>query len=210
MPEPAPATGRALADLGRCTAGSDGSGGGWPGRPGSATPAAPSSIGRADAIRTRLEQIPDVPAPGVFRLVRKRADGTIGVAVFPAAGSGATPAYCELTRRLDLTAARQGKQTLAELLVIRRAGPPRAATQTAEFGQADGHFQAGNFTDAARLSAAAARSVEFQNLRGQSVRVIEIISPVPGGVNLRRVLVLSQPNDQELREETTTIVRGVW
>ena len=30
----------------------------------SPTPAAPSAIGRADAIRTRLEQIPDVPAPG--------------------------------------------------------------------------------------------------------------------------------------------------
>lgn len=48
--------------------------------------------------------------------------------------------------------------------------------------------------------------MEFQNLRGQSVRLIEIISPVPGGVSLRRTLVLAQPNDQELWEETTTIV----
>jgi hypothetical protein len=49
--------------------------------------------------------------------------------------------------------------------------------------------------------------MEFQNVRGQSVRVIEIISPVAGGVSLRRAVVLGQPNDQELWEETTTTVR---
>ncbi len=80
-------------------------------------------------------------------------------------------------------------------------------TQTAEFGPAYAQFQAGNFGDAARLGAAAARSTEFQNLRGESVRVLEIISPVAGGVSLRRATVLAQPNDQELWEETTTIVR---
>jgi hypothetical protein len=39
------------------------------------------------------------------------------------------------------------------------------------------------------------------------VRVLEIINPVSGGVSLRRAVVLAQPNDQELWEETTTIVR---
>ena len=52
-----------------------------------------------------------------------------------------------------------------------------------------------------------ARSTEFQNLRGQNVRVLEVISPVAGGVSVRRAVVLAQPNDQELWEETTTIVR---
>ena len=80
-------------------------------------------------------------------------------------------------------------------------------TQTTEFGQAYAQFQAGNFADAARLGTAAARSMEFQNVRGQSVRMIEIISPVAGGVSVRRAVVLGQPNDQELWEETTTIVR---
>jgi hypothetical protein len=174
----------------------------------SSGPAASSQVGLLDADGDgRLDGFVDVPAPGVFRLVRQRADGTLGVEVFPAAGSGATPAYGELTRRLDETSVRQTKQTFAELLAIRAAGPPRAVTQTAEFGQAYAQFQAGNFTDAARLSAPAARSMEFQNLRGQNVRVIEIISPVPGGVSLRRAIVLAQPNDQELWEETTTIVR---
>jgi len=41
------------------------------------------------------------------------------------------------------------------------------------------------------------------------VRVIEILSPVSGGVSLRRAVVVAQPNDQELWEETTTIVRPV-
>jgi hypothetical protein len=50
--------------------------------------------------------------------------------------------------------------------------------------------------------------MEFQNLRGQAVRSIEIISPVAGGVSLRRVVVLAQPNDQELWEEMTTSVRA--
>ena len=39
------------------------------------------------------------------------------------------------------------------------------------------------------------------------MRVLEIISPVTGGVSMRRAVVLAQPNDQELWEETTTIVR---
>ena len=174
----------------------------------SSGPPASSQVGLLDVDGDgRLDGFVDVPAQGVFRLVRQKADGTLGVEVFPAAGTGAAQAYGELTRRLDETTARQTNQTLAELLAIRPASAPRAATQTAEFGQAYAQFQAGNFTDAARLSAAAARSMEFQNLRGQSVRVIEIISPVPGGVSLRRALVLTQPNDQELWEETTTIVR---
>jgi hypothetical protein len=80
-------------------------------------------------------------------------------------------------------------------------------TQTAEFEQAYAQLLAGNFTEAARLSAATARSAEFQNVRGQTVRVIEIMSPVAGGVSLRRAVVLAQPNDQELWEETTTIIR---
>jgi hypothetical protein len=174
----------------------------------SSGPAANTQIGLLDADGDgRLDGFVDVPAPGVFRLIRQRADGAVGVEVFPAPGGGATPAYGELTRRLEETTARQTGQGLGDLLAIRPAGPVRAVTHTAEFGQAYAQFQGGNFAEAARLGAAAARSAEFQNLRGQSVRVIEIISPVSGGVSLRRVVVLSQPNDQELWEEMTTVVR---
>jgi hypothetical protein len=127
--------------------------------------------------------------------------------MFPAAAGPAAAGYGEMTRRLDETALRQAGQGLPELLATRPAGPARAVTQTADFGQAHALYQAGNFADAARLAGAAARSMEFLNLRGQSVRMIEVISPTAGGVSLRRAVVVGQPNEQELWEETTTVVR---
>jgi hypothetical protein len=170
--------------------------------------AATTQVGLLDANGDgKLDGFVDVPAPGVFRLFRQRADGTVGVEMFPTSAAGTTPGYGEMTRRLDETSLRQASQGLPELLATRAAGPPRAVTQTTEFGQVYTQYQAGNFADAARLGTAAARSMEFQNVRGQSVRMVEIISPVAGGVSVRRVVVLGQPNDQELWEETTTIVR---
>jgi hypothetical protein len=172
----------------------------------SSGPAAGTQVGLFDPDgNAQIDGFVDVPAPGIFRLIRQRSDGTVGVEVFQSASAG-TPAYGELTRRLDETTARQTGQSLPELLATRPAGPLRAITQTAEFAPAYAQFLAGNFADAARLGAAA-RSREFQNLRGQNVRVLEILSPVAGGVSLRRAVVLAQPNDQELWEETTTIVR---
>ncbi len=170
--------------------------------------AASNQVGLLDANGDgKLDGFVDVPAPGVFRLYRQRADGTVGVEVFPTSAAGTTPGYGEMTRRLDETSLRQAGQGLPELLATRPAGSARASTQTTEFGPAYTQFQAGNFADAARLGAPAARSTEFQNLRGQNVRVLEIISPVTGGVSVRRAVVLAQPNDQELWEETMTIVR---
>jgi hypothetical protein len=170
--------------------------------------AASTQVGLLDANGDgKLDGFVDVPAPGVFRLFRQRADGTVGVEVFPTAAAGTTPGYGEMTRRLDETSLRQAGQGLPELLATRPAGPVRSSTQTTEFGSAYTQFQAGSFADAARLGSAAARSTEFQNVRGQSVRVLEIISPVAGGVSVRRAVVLGQPNDQELWEETTTVVR---
>lgn len=155
---------------------------------------------------TKLDGFVDVPATGVVRLFRQKADGTIGVEVFP---TSTTPGYGEMTRRLDETALRQAGQGLPDLLATRPAGPLRAVTQTAEFGQAYAQFQAGNFADAAKLGAPAARSMEFQNVRGQTIRMLEIIGPVTGGVSVRRAVVVGQPNEQEAWEETTTVVRPV-
>ena len=172
-------------------------------------PAASMQVGLLDSDgKGRLDGVVDVPAPGAFRLVRQRSDGTLSVETFPAGGGGATPAYGEVTRRLDETAARQSGQALGDLLATRPAGALRGATQTAEFTAVYAQFQAGNFAEAARLGPAA-RSAEFQNASGQSVRVLELISPIAGGVSLRRAVVLMQPNDQELWEETTTLVRPV-
>jgi hypothetical protein len=172
-------------------------------------PAATTQVGLLDVDGDgRLDGFVDAPAPGVFRLVRQKSDGTLSVEAFPTPGAGATPAYGDLTRRLDEAVVRQTGQAFGDLLAVRPAASVRAM-QTAEFGQAYARFLAGNFADAARLGAAAARSTEFQNLRGQSVRMIEIISPVTGGVSVHRAVVLPQANDQELWEETTTIVRPV-
>jgi hypothetical protein len=171
--------------------------------------AASTQVGLLDADGNgQIEGIVDAPVAGVFRLIRQRADGTLTIEAFPAAAGGPTPAYGEITRRLDETTARQMGQKLPDLLATRPAGPLRATTQTAEFAPAYAQFQAGNFTDAARLAAPAARSTEFQNLRGQNVRVLEIISPIAGGVSVRRAVVLGLANDQELWEETTTMVRA--
>jgi hypothetical protein len=169
-------------------------------------PAAAGQVGLLDPDGDgRLDGFVDVPAPGTFRLVRQRGDGAIGVEVF-GGGTGTTAAYGDMARRLDETTARQTGQTLVDLLALRPAGLVRT-TQTGEFGAAWAQLQAGNFADVARMGSVAARSSEFQNLRGQGVRVLEIISPVSGGVSLRRLVVLAQPNDQELWEETTTVVR---
>ena len=169
--------------------------------------AASTQVGLVDANGdTRLDGFVDVPVPGVFRLFRQKPDGTVGVEVFPVS---ATPGYGEMTRRLDEAMVRQAGQALVDALVTRPAGPLRAVTQTAEFGPAYAQFQAGSFADAAKLGGAAARSLEFQNFRGQMVRTIEIISPVAGGVSVRRMAALAQPNGQELWEESTTIVRPV-
>jgi hypothetical protein len=157
----------------------------------------------------RLDGFADLAAPGIVRLIRQKMDGSVTVEVFPVPGTGSAAAYGDLTRRLDEASARQSGQTMADLLGTRAAGPLRAVTQTADFPQAYAQFQAGNFADVARLASPAARSTEFSNVRGQRVRVLEVISPLSGAASMRRTVVVNQPNDQELWEETTTIVRPV-
>ena len=171
-------------------------------------PASVTQIGLLDADGDgRLDGYVDVPAPGIFRLVRQRADGTVGVDVFTTAGSGAAPVYGEMTRRLDETTARQIGDKVGDMLATRPVGPVRTIIETAEFAPTYKQFEAGNFADAGRIAAAAGRTVEFENFRGDRVRMIEIISPISGGAALRRAVVLAQPNDRELWEETNTAVR---
>lgn len=173
-----------------------------------ATPGAVTQVGLLDANGDgKLDGFVDVLAPGIYRLVRQRADGTLSVDVFAMSGSGTAPAYGELTRRLDETTARQVGDKLVDLLATRPAGPVRTVIQTGEFAEAYKQFEAGNFADAGRIGAAAARTVEFENFRGERVRMIEIISPISGGAAVRRAVVLAQPNDRELWEETNISVR---
>ena len=155
----------------------------------------------------RLDGFVDMPVKDVYRLYRLRPDGALGVEVFVVAGS--PTAYGDLARRLEETGNKQAGRTLADLLATRSAGPMRVTAETADFATAYGHWLAGNFVDAARFEGAAARSVEFQNLRGEVVRVTEIVAPVTSGVALRRLVAQPRPNNQEQWDETTAAVRPV-
>jgi hypothetical protein len=151
----------------------------------------------------RIDGFVDVPVKDVYRVYRQKPDGTLDVSV--AGGPGA--AYGDMARRLEETGNRQAGRSLADLLATRAAGPVRVTAETADFAIAHGHWLAGNFAEAARVEGAAARSMEFQNLRGEAVRVTEILVPVNGGVALRRLVAQPRPGDQEQWDETTTAVR---
>jgi hypothetical protein len=155
----------------------------------------------------RIDGVADAPAPGVYRLVRRRSDGTISVEAFATGASGA--GYGDLTRRLDEATLRQTGETLESVVATRPAGPIRVVGQTGEFERAQARLLAGDVAEAARVEGAAARSVEFENYRGDPVRVVETISPVSGGVHHRRLVVLAPPNARERWEETATVVRPV-
>jgi hypothetical protein len=172
-----------------------------------AWPAAAGQVGLLDQdANGRLDGFVDVPAEGVFRLVRERSDGTLGVEVFslPAAAG----AYGDLTRRLEETAARQGQRTLADLLAHRPAGPAVVLAETREFAAARAAYLGSAWADAAKVDGGAARLREFENVRGEKVRALELIGPAAGGLALRQVLTVTR-GGQDLVEETTTVIRPV-
>lgn len=154
----------------------------------------------------RLDGFVDVPAADVYRLYRQRSDGTVSVEVFVAPQRPGA-AYGEIVRRIEEMAARQGRLTLDDLLSRRPAGPVRVVTETADFATARSHLLAGNFAEAARVDVAAPRASEFQNFRGEAVRLVEVIAPAPGGVAARTASVLARAGNQEVWEESTMVVR---
>jgi len=155
----------------------------------------------------RLDGFVDAPAPNTFRLYRQRPDGGPGVDVFTVLAPGATPGYDEMTRRLEEAILRQARRLPADLLPSRPAGPARVLGEAGEFARAQGFWLAGNFAEAARVEGGGARTLEFQNFRGETVRALEVIAPMTGGVALRRLVVLPLPNNEEQWEETVTLAR---
>jgi len=157
----------------------------------------------------RMEGFVDVPIRDVFRLFREQADGSVGIELFALPGRTAGPEYGEATKRLDEAGIRHAGQRLLDLLPSRPAGPIRVIAETGDFSAAYAHFLAGNFAEAARLVTAAARTLEFQNLRGETVRLLKVLAPAPSGLVIRRVVTTPRPNNQELWEETGFAVRPV-
>ena len=91
-------------------------------------------------------------------------------------------------------------------------GGVRALIQAGEFGAASAQVLAGNFAEAAKIGGGAARTMEFQNLRGEVGRVLEVLAPATSGLQIRRVLVLPRPNNQEQWEELsiTLVPTSYW
>lgn len=167
-------------------------------------PAAAAQVGLLDQDGDgRLDGFVDVPAEGTFRLYRQGSDGSVTVQTYVASASA--QGYGETARRLDETIARQTGQSLPDLLSRRPAGPVLVVGETAGFARAFGSYVAGDFAEAARRDSAA-RTRQFQNLRGETVRVMDVIAPTSTGLSVRQLVVLSRPNDQELWEETATQV----
>lgn len=157
----------------------------------------------------RLDGFVEAPTPDVFRLYRQRPDGTLSVDVLTISGRAPAPGVGEIPRRIEETALRQGGAKLEDLLAARPAGPARTIGESADFATAHAALLAGAFADAAKVDGAAARSREFPNYRGETVRLVEVIVPTAGGVAHRRLLVMPRPSNQEQWEETTTAIRPV-
>ncbi|MBI4638570.1 MAG: hypothetical protein HY727_19710 [Candidatus Rokubacteria bacterium] len=175
-----------------------------------AWPDAATQVGLLDVDGdARLDAFVDVPLKDVFRLYRQRADGTFAIEVLAPPGRNASAEYGELARRLDEALERHRAATLSDALASRPSGTARVVGETGEFARAHAQVLAGNFADAARIDGPAARSREFENYRGDKVRLLEIIAPAPAGLMLRRVVVSPRPNNQEQWEETVALIRPV-
>ena len=163
-------------------------------------PEASTQVGLLDQDgRGRIDAVVDVPAKDVFRVARLRADGGLGVEVFTTAAS---PGYGEMARRLEEAALRRGGRRLDEMLARQPAGAIRVVSETAEARRVLARLMAGEFAEAARAEPVA-RAIEFENLRGETVRVMELVTPTPGGLEWRRVVVVAPPNAAEQWDETT-------
>jgi hypothetical protein len=175
-----------------------------------AWPEAANQVGLLDQEgRGRVDAFVDVPAANIFRLYRQRADGTLTVEAFPVPGRPGDPAYGEMARRVEEATIRQTGRSVADLLAARPAGPVRILGETAEFARAQAFVLAGNYGEAARVEGGGARTTDFLNLRGESVRVVEMIAPTQNGLLFRRVVATPRQNGEEQWEETTTILRPV-
>jgi hypothetical protein len=176
-------------------------------------PAAAAQVGLLDQNgKGRADAFVDAPAPNVFRLYRQRGDGTVGVDIFVVPGRPGDPAYGEMVRRIEETAIRQMGRAFSDLLAGRPAAPVRVLGETGDFATAQAAFLAGSFADAAKVEGGGTRTIEFQNLRGETLRALESIAPATGGVALRRVLAMPRSNNEELWEETTILVKptSLW
>ncbi|MBI3031303.1 MAG: hypothetical protein HYY64_17525 [Candidatus Rokubacteria bacterium] len=159
---------------------------------------------------TQVDGVVDSPAPGALRLFRQRSDGSLALDLFLAAVPPDPDApYGEAARRLEEALLRQTRRQLADLLPLRPVGPVKVLGETGEFSRLRALLDSGRFDQVIQAGNLAGRSLEFQNYRGETVRLLEVVAGDGQTAQLRTSATLVKPDGEEQREETVMRFRPV-
>jgi len=154
---------------------------------------------------TQVDGFADSPVWGMLRLYRQRSDGSLAVTLFLTAIPPHPDApYGEDGRRLEEALLRQTSRRLGDLLLLRPVGPVKAMGETGEYLRLRALVDSGRFDQAIQAGSLGARSVEFQNYRGETVRLLEVVAGDGRAVQLRSSATLVKPDGAEQWEETVT------
>ena len=154
---------------------------------------------------TQVDGFVDSPASGMLRLYRQRSDGSLALHLFlTAVPPDPNAPYGEAARRLEEALLRQTRRQLADLLQFRPVGPVKLLGETGEFSRLRALVDSGRFDQAIQAGSLGARSVEFQNYRGETVRLLEVVVGDGRAVQLRSSATVLKPDGAEQREETAT------
>ena len=159
---------------------------------------------------TQVDGFGDSPAWGMLRLYRQRSDGSLAVTLFLTAIPPHPDApYGEDGRRLEEALLRQTSRRLADLLPLRPVGPVKVMGETGEYLRLRALVDSGRFAQAIQAGNLGARSVEFHNYRGETVRLLEVVAGDGQTAQLRTSATLVKPDGEEQWEETVTRFRPV-
>lgn len=159
---------------------------------------------------TQVDGVVDSPAPGILRLFRQRSDGSLALDLFlTAVPPDPNAPYGEAARRIEEALLRQTRRPLSDLLPLRPVGPVKVLGETGEFSRLRTLVDSGRFDQALQPGSLGARSVEFQNYRGETVRLLEVVAGDGQTVQLRTSAALVKPDGEEQWEETVTRFRPV-
>lgn len=153
---------------------------------------------------TQVDGFADSPAAGMYRLYRQRSDGTLALNLFLIAAPPADAPYGEDARRIEEALLRQTRRRLVDLLLLRPVGPVRLLGETGEFTRLRRLVASGRFDQAVQAGSLGARSVEFPNYRGETVRLLEVVGGDGQVVQFRTSSVVVKPDGAEQWEETVT------
>lgn len=154
---------------------------------------------------TQVDGFVDAPTWGMLRLYRERSDGSLALDLFPTAVPPQPDApYGEAARRIEEALLRQTHRRLGDLLPLRPVGPVKVLGETGEFSDLQALVDSGRFDQVIQAGSLAARSLEFQNYRGETVRLLEVLASDGQAVQLRTSTTLVRPDGAEQREETVT------